>query len=70
MNNSHISLWRRITGLMDTKLDNNDHDKTTIIDKQTVPLLLSDPVALLLRIILSLPYLITKGNLTFNCEIH
>ncbi|CAF3627948.1 unnamed protein product [Rotaria sordida] len=60
LNDSHISLWRRITGLMDTKLENDDHDTTTIIYKRTVPLLLSDPVALLLRIMLSLSYSITK----------
>ncbi|CAF1378236.1 unnamed protein product, partial [Rotaria sordida] len=60
LNDSHISLWRRITGLMDMKLENDDHDTTTIIYKRTVPLLLSDPVALLLRIMLSLSYSITK----------
>jgi hypothetical protein len=47
---SSISLWHRITGL-------NSYN----IQQQTVPLLLSDPIALLLRIMLSLPYSITKG---------
>jgi len=61
LNNSHISLWRRITGLMNEKLKNEDQDKTIIIDKQIVPLLLTDPVVLLLQIILNLPYSITKG---------
>ncbi len=49
---SHISLWHRITGL------NNNN-----IDQQAVPLLFSDPIALLLQIILSLPYSITKGRM-------
>ncbi len=52
LNNSHILLWRRITGLM------NDDE---ILDKHFVPLLLSDPIALLLQIMLSLPFSITKG---------
>ncbi|CAF1446517.1 unnamed protein product, partial [Adineta steineri] len=52
LNHSHILLWHRIaTGHMNTKLNNNE---------QTVPLLLSDSVVLLLRIMLSLPYLITR----------
>ncbi|CAF3435395.1 unnamed protein product [Rotaria sp. Silwood1] len=62
LNNSHISLWCRITGLVATKLENNDHDDTGIIYKQVVPLLLSDPVALLLRIMLSLSNSITKES--------
>jgi len=41
--------------------ENDEHDKTTILDKQFVPLLLSDPIALLLQIMLSLPFSITKG---------
>jgi hypothetical protein len=58
LNDSHISLWRRITGLInEEKSDNDNQDKGPI-----VPLLLSDPVALLLRIMLSLPYSITKGT--------
>lgn len=52
------SLWRRITGLID---ENEDYNKTTSIVKQNVPLLLSDPVVLLLQIMLSLPCSITKG---------
>ncbi len=59
LNHSHISLWYRITGLINTKLENNE---TIIIDKQPVPLLFSDPIVLLLRIMLSLPYLIPKGT--------
>lgn len=50
---SNISLWHRIAGLIDEKI--------TSIDKPTVPLLLSDPTVLLLQIILSLPFSITKG---------
>ena len=56
---SHGSLWHRITGLV---RDSTDHDATKNIDRQTVPLLFSDPVALLLRILLSLPSSITKGT--------
>ena len=55
LNNSHISLWRRITGLPEENKFEN------INDKQSVPLLLSDPIALLLRLILSLPFSISKG---------
>ncbi|CAF4154779.1 unnamed protein product [Rotaria sp. Silwood2] len=62
LNDSHISLWYRITGLVDIKLENDDHDNTAIIHKQTVPLLLFDPVALLLRIMLCLSNSITKES--------
>jgi len=61
VNDSNILLWRRITGLMGENSENDEHDKTTILDKQFVPLLLSDPIALLLQIMLSLPFSITKG---------
>ncbi len=63
VNNSHILLWRRITGLMSENSENDEHDKTTILDKQFVPLLFSDPIALLLQIMLSLPFSITKGTI-------
>ncbi len=69
LNDSHISLWRQITGLTSEKFKNNDDDKTTVIDRPTIPLILSDPVALLLRIMLSLPYSITKGAFTYVFEI-
>jgi hypothetical protein len=70
LNDSHISLWRQITGLMSETIENNDDNTTTIIDKPTVPVLLSDPVVLLLRIMLNLPYPITRGTFTYVFEIH
>ncbi|CAM4770495.1 unnamed protein product [Rotaria magnacalcarata] len=57
LNDSVSALWHRITSLSDMKLENIDLDKTT-----SVPLFLSDPVALLLRIMLSLSNPITKES--------
>lgn len=58
LNHSYISLWYRIIGIPDTKLENHKYDKSY---NQTVPLLLADPIALLLRIILSISFSIIKG---------
>ena len=56
---SHGLLWRQITGLV---RESTNHDARENIDPQTMPLLCSDPVALLLRILLSLPFSITRGT--------
>ncbi|UJR26814.1 hypothetical protein I4U23_008127 [Adineta vaga] len=52
---SHILLWERMIGLTITAFNMIEHDQ-----KPLVPLLLIDPVVLLLRLMLSLPYLINK----------
>ena len=40
------------------------NDKSTINTPQTIPLVFSDPVVLLLRIMLNVPYLMMKGIFT------
>ncbi|CAF1166352.1 unnamed protein product [Adineta ricciae] len=55
LNESHILLWQHLIGLIITVLKTTEHGQ-----KPPVPLLLTDPIALLLRIVLSLPYLVDK----------
>ena len=57
MHESHGTLWHRLIG--------RSHLETS---HQTLPLLLSDSIALLIRIMLSLPYPIAQGN--HVCHMH
>ena len=69
LKHSHISLWRQITGLMENNLENDNHNKIDFTSQSTIPLLLVDSITLLLRIMLSLPYLVTKGTLIYEYKI-